>query len=374
MGRSFFRWRPITVLATCRQLLDVERYADILDVLTTPAWDGLRYAYRIGQISDMRRLSDLLIFTSETVTTDPRDKVFGLLGLLEESSTYQIEIDYNTTLIELFAATTRAAITEERSPKILLESFSRSPSDDYYSVEIFPSWVVPCHWPSTPLVCRVEYESMGVTDSTKHFEYPNSDLGNVLRVKGVILDEISTRSALIARSPGGDSLEFSKAEKFYYLKEHLHNVCMVWILAKSALPLQDELLVSRELCTVLLHTRASGNIRAELDYEVFTKFSALEQKLSVPVGHEGNKTEIELYSHTKSTLLDVYRTSTGRYLVDTTHGRIASAWPSARPGDKICLLFGCNTPFVLREEGDHWILVGDAQLYNLMDVSRTLHQ
>ncbi|KAI0547938.1 heterokaryon incompatibility protein-domain-containing protein [Xylaria curta] len=43
-------------------------------------------------------------------------------------------------------------------------------------------------------------------------------------------------------------------------------------------------------------------------------------------------------------------------------GRMGSAAPGCRKGDKICLLFGLDVPVVLRQENGGWILIGDAYL------------
>jgi hypothetical protein len=35
--------------------------------------------------------------------------------------------------------------------------------------------------------------------------------------------------------------------------------------------------------------------------------------------------------------------------------------------DKICILSGASVPFVLREEGNHWVLVGESYIHGIMD-------
>jgi hypothetical protein len=36
-------------------------------------------------------------------------------------------------------------------------------------------------------------------------------------------------------------------------------------------------------------------------------------------------------------------------------------------GDVICVLFGCDTPLVLRPVNDYYILIGECYVYGLMD-------
>lgn len=38
-----------------------------------------------------------------------------------------------------------------------------------------------------------------------------------------------------------------------------------------------------------------------------------------------------------------------------------------RVGDVLCILFGGQVPFILRSEGEHYRLVGECYVYELMD-------
>jgi hypothetical protein len=57
--------------------------------------------------------------------------------------------------------------------------------------------------------------------------------------------------------------------------------------------------------------------------------------------------------------------NTGHSLTLTIHGHLATVWPTAREGDKICLMFGGPKILVMREEGDHRVVFGDAGVQGL---------
>jgi hypothetical protein len=54
----------------------------------------------------------------------------------------------------------------------------------------------------------------------------------------------------------------------------------------------------------------------------------------------------------------------------TTSSKYMGAGPvDTKPGDKVCLIFGCKVPLILRKEGEHWRLVGQAYVCKIMNVS-----
>jgi hypothetical protein len=48
-------------------------------------------------------LEDLLNSTVECICTDPKDKIYGLLGLLDDNQSKEISVDYSKSLFEVFA-------------------------------------------------------------------------------------------------------------------------------------------------------------------------------------------------------------------------------------------------------------------------------
>jgi hypothetical protein len=56
-----------------------------------------------------------------------------------------------------------------------------------------------------------------------------------------------------------------------------------------------------------------------------------------------------------------------RLLFITTKGYIGLGPGTMYPGDLVCILFGGITPFILRANGDHYALVGEAYVHGLMD-------
>ncbi|KAE9373755.1 hypothetical protein N431DRAFT_315758, partial [Stipitochalara longipes BDJ] len=51
----------------------------------------------------------------------------------------------------------------------------------------------------------------------------------------------------------------------------------------------------------------------------------------------------------------------------SSHGYIGLAPGRADPGDLICVLFGGSAPFILRKQGNNYILIGECFCHGLMD-------
>jgi hypothetical protein len=51
----------------------------------------------------------------------------------------------------------------------------------------------------------------------------------------------------------------------------------------------------------------------------------------------------------------------------TTAGFLGKGSSKAEPGDMVAILFGCRTPFIVRRDADHFILMGECFVHGLMD-------
>jgi hypothetical protein len=56
-----------------------------------------------------------------------------------------------------------------------------------------------------------------------------------------------------------------------------------------------------------------------------------------------------------------------RRLTITTQGYIGLVPIEAEVGDCLCILFGGQTPYVLRQVDQHWLLIGDCYIHVIMN-------
>lgn len=82
-----------------------------------------------------RSLSNFIALTNDCEATDPRDYVYGLLGIASASSTSKIVVDYNKDVKEVFFDTVVQSFTQHRH--LVLLSFCNSASK--------PTWIPDLH-------------------------------------------------------------------------------------------------------------------------------------------------------------------------------------------------------------------------------------
>ncbi|KAI1194360.1 HET-domain-containing protein [Nemania serpens] len=63
---------------------------------------------------------------------------------------------------------------------------------------------------------------------------------------------------------------------------------------------------------------------------------------------------------------NISRAVAGRRFAITDQAYVGLVPDTARDGDKICILQGCNVPYVLRPAGEHYRLMGDAYMHGIM--------
>ncbi|KAH8649756.1 hypothetical protein BGZ60DRAFT_389466 [Tricladium varicosporioides] len=64
---------------------------------------------------------------------------------------------------------------------------------------------------------------------------------------------------------------------------------------------------------------------------------------------------------------------TGKRFFVTVNGYMGLAQPEIKRGDSVCVFFGTNTPFVVRREGGHFLLIGEAYIQGLMSGEGIVH-
>lgn len=91
---------------------------------------------RILALEDnIKNLSGLLILTQDLKSTDPRDKIFGLLGLTKTSEKSLLLPRYDISVSDVYTSYTLALIKDDNELWVLMATDRESPSSD------LPSWV-----------------------------------------------------------------------------------------------------------------------------------------------------------------------------------------------------------------------------------------
>ena len=348
-----------------------------------------------GQLLDLAKPGDC---------QDSRDKVYGLVGIMEPSIAESISPDYTLSPSQVYEAITRTFIFVHGNLEPLREG---NPWGDQKS----PSWAADWTWngrmrhgrataniwgpywrpQGQPPVSRlpVPYRASG----TMKMELSFSIDGDYLTCRGFIVDEID---GLAAREEGyfdwaPHTIHQPTSGKNAYstpkvtvealwrclvadrvaggVKADEHHSTILNMPSRFAIGLpQFERLgwgwLSKQKG---YYFRWSGWRRANTNFQLFNK--PLDQYFKEKIPDNASEFDYtEAYSCNN-------RTGQGRRFLTTMEGYLG--WgpdnmyggeeDQIKAGDKIAILFGCSTPIVIRPHGKYFQILGEAYIQGLMD-------
>jgi hypothetical protein len=118
-----------------------------------PAWIQFCDRRRYRETGD---LANLLIDTKSSKASDPRDKVFGLLGLIQSAGAEGLVANYSCSVEEVFIGVALYLINKHSSIHIL------AMSGIHYKYSNFPSWVPDWSNPPDYTAVTEELDNMGI--------------------------------------------------------------------------------------------------------------------------------------------------------------------------------------------------------------------
>ncbi|CAM1503541.1 Fc.00g011320.m01.CDS01 [Cosmosporella sp. VM-42] len=321
-------------------------------VSVNPAIGSLFAARRKHQISqEMRPLHELL-HTSYVRSgaiglqcKDPRDKIFGLLGIVGDAAELGIVSDYSKTAEEVYEGVARAMITKQGHIDIL--KWCRSRRCDP------PTWVpdfnadIAYPWTDemgTPLFKAAT--SRAQTQETPD-TYPADPKS--IRLRGVYLEAVTAVGSAYIYDAEETFNQMAVRKMFQELRDFLESKSIYakkdWIDANWRIPICD-----RE------RQPESGYFQRATDSSK-EEFIALSTKLM----------DENVMAQTLSYQASMEYVDGARPIL-SGNGYVGLGPKETQPGDIICLLFGASVPFVLRpSDNGAYFLVGEAYVYGVMD-------
>ncbi|KAH8749956.1 heterokaryon incompatibility protein-domain-containing protein [Hyaloscypha sp. PMI_1271] len=351
----------------------------------------------------------LIRYTRSLKATDPRDKIYSLLGF-EEIKRLELKVDYDKPVQTVYGDLVRAYLTKERKLDILCQAGIGWPS---LQTELdLPSWIPDFRdsvhrSPAFSTFCAAESGLPAATIS--------EDM-RVLTARGVIYDTI--RDIDYHEEGGNDVKTFWQdlalsqpglhPTRIPYLQAYFRTVIadnsghgngelafkdekseteffdnaagMMWCLGQWALKndkvfpgLRDR--IGRERAAMMVDMNDyiqnfllwSGHIP-----EVMTKQALLAPFLGEPGSESQLKFPDDDNKHRGRHCSAVYLHSIAYSTVQrsffvTKKGYLGLAPQAAKRDDLICVLFGCDEPLIIRKIGCHYVLIGDSYIYGIMN-------
>lgn len=339
-------------------------------------------------------LIEVAMMTSSLLASDPRDKLYGILGLVLNSlMNVEVDVDYTKDAEEVFADFTKRLLLVSTNLRVLSRSYGSSPAKPGH----VSSWV----WNPQP---EEPYDRFPLPDSFQCQAAQNSECqptfsGKLLGLRGIVLQTVT---AISSSCPQFSDSTFP----FYTPRPRAVLQWLLWYFEHRAFGGLNEVpansAAAEERRDRLWRTIWSGNLPpttstpdteqllqvkrireiGQFDCEFMKRFGKYmpgengtltrwtEFKLLVAV-------EAWIFSfvfHNPAAIafgesIPGFPSLDNRSLATTSGGDLALCPKETTVNDKLVLLQGSDVPFILRPIGEHWQIVGECYVHALMDGS-----
>jgi hypothetical protein len=328
-------------------------------------------AYALGQGSHSLPL--LLDITRRSTCYDVRDKVYGILGLIDPSLADRINPDYNLEVHEIYAEFTKATISITKSLDILLAVSAGNMESSQAR-----SWV-----PDFSRVSSMSFSPLPYNASRERIPDYSYGKSGYLYCKGFQIDEIEN-IACGCSNPSKSAkhrVELSTAQNCAYATENEVREAL-WRTLVGDRERGKRASKHNKLLLDLPWFGGSllGVAAPDPDMIYLKLFDAFQQcnrhfklfgrnfwdyfNLSLPIEGFNPRTDTEPALHALRRQFDQLYL---RVLVTTKNGYLGVAPLHVQQGDRVCVLLGCSMPVVLRPRGDGCILIGESYIHGVMD-------
>jgi hypothetical protein len=356
----------------------------------------------------------LMAHTKFRESTDPRDKVYGILGL-GEGPYMQVEVSYTKPVGQVYKEFFQSFVQLTLSLKLLVFAgicrFNATPSLG------LPSWTPdfrPTFFPADPNFSPTTEPNVRVSGARPARAFFSADL-NTLNCYGVDFDVLHK----IDRTPHTDKQHWRKwrdlalssdshqrlGESYIHqalfrtmirdvtTDEELHDtetrhkflqvaIGFMMFLGQDAL---HEGYMSNEILRYLPEIASRNwppwavmfllwSVRVPTPPQDLTLEWILEPFLGPPNSILRLSSPESRHQSSPVPYLGNTLEFIGKHVENTEHmdffvtpkGYMGLCPISAREGDRVCILDGCNSPVLLRETGSHFVLVGECYVYGIM--------
>ena len=378
------------LLANTDEVINTYITSELKDVnlpLDLAIWSNLKIANDIqvlqerhsnGQRANMYRLLGLSL---TAFASDPRDKVYGMLGLMDESVARLIVADYTDTVANVYRSFALATIQGTRSLDIIRHSAPIEGSK-------IPSWV-PDWRPKRASVPLTVSDTSFATGGPSIASIRILENAQVLSCRGFIFDCIDGMGCLWSKGWSAESVTASKNDLNPYGSfESAREAIWKSLIACHSLP--DEPLdpALDAHYAALLGTPALSKLElvrgSPLDdfvnSNIFTwcvdslqgnaDFQVSGKRMADYFWKKANPNDIDV-SHLRMALMQKDRVGLHRKLITTEKGYVGIALEAVKQGDAIAVLLGCSMPMVLRkvvgtpDEDRYWV-IGECYVHGIM--------
>ena len=330
--------------------------------------------------ADSRQINTYrLLQVSRTVfATNPRDKVYGLLGLMDERIAALVKPDYSDTVENIYRSFTLATIEATKSLDVLRHC---EPARNFK----LPSWVPDLTvepWNTALTLCEDSFTTSGLSSASTEALLD----GHCLSCKGFVADRIDGMGCMWSKGWSPESvIQTQGTSNPYRTLKGVQNAIWKSMVASHSLPGEPldtdygSLLATPVLAqTSMPEGSALKNLVGSFIFDwcvSFLKgnaeFHVAGKRMEEYYWKEADPEQVDAV-HLRDALMQRDRINLSRKLVTTERGFVGMALETAERGDAVVVLQGCSVPLVLKEvrtaSGDvRWRIVGECYLHGIMN-------
>ncbi len=326
--------------------------------------------HAMKKMRNMRRPIDLqfaLIYCLRFKATDPRDKLFALLGLATDADDPVLLPNYKATVREVFTASSRHMMTTNKSLRILHIAgigWSRQIKD-------LPSWVPDWSAPHRVIIFGDMVDNAGYRASASLPSNVKSGPGpDSITLKAILVDTMH----VCLPQP-----DVTLSWRLTYAGSNEYRHAMVsWVdqlraaVDSSSHYAQNDFDKNDVLWRALIANTIRPGLPAGEEYRHFFESWLLFHHQPAANSNDGSidkSTWDEAWTF-NGAFSDAMQ---ARVLFTTKKGLVGIGPPYMQPGDLICIIIGAQTPFLVRksklaiEQAPMYEVVGDCYVHGLMN-------
>jgi hypothetical protein len=297
-------------------------------------------------------LLDLLLSHKSKNSTDPKDKVYALVGLCNTRDTFG-NFDYSSSMRVVYSHTARHIISTTRQLDVIC--VRQHDSDQFDLPSWVPDWTRSLRNFGQAIIGLHHHEPSfsAAGDTTASVSF--SEDGYVLKAQGFMIDRIKALGKPFKKH--GTPADVLPALAAY------HDWATVFFGFKDPSNASKTEFGAAISCGNWLDD--DENLIDRLD-----SIEQLSQRLGVGFAPD-TPGHAELSPEDDPSLMAAILSATltmsrRRLFISASSGSGLAPW-DAEIGDQVCVLLGCKFPVVLRPVGGHYILVGESYVNGFMD-------
>jgi hypothetical protein len=338
--------------------------------------DCRREVMKAGLLNDIGRLVEV---GRQLQTTDPHDKVYGMLGLVDPALCAALAPNYGLDVEDVYLMFAEKVIKIGTSLEILKTVYANTASNS------LPSWVPRldstsrAHFIGHAWVPPRHFSCSGKMKLTVSFPFPKQ-----LQAQGILLDAVDGLGAV------------HDWDYKFYTEDSLDRSIKQVTHGGNAYGNADA--IREALWQTILSGPFSFSDKTSIDYHTFklppyiyslpppdadAPFGSSSSFVSLLISQNedlslfGLKLPPMLCAAEDSNPIDqrlmgelittISAVTAGRRLMITRKGYLGLAPVYARPGDLIVILPSCSVPLILRRSGEYFIVIGDSYIQGIMN-------